>query len=277
MANISHYLQINTALTRTLLVNFIRDEVQRVGLQQAVVGLSGGIDSALTCLLASEALGPENVLAVCLPYCTSSPQSREHARLIIEQTGVRSETFDITAMVAPLLDTIPPQEVKRIGNIMARARMIVLFDRSAALPGLVIGTANKSEVLLGYTTLYGDAAAALHPLGDLYKTQVRQLACAMGVPAVIADKAPSADLWPGQTDEAELGFTYEEVDRLLSLLVDQHYLPEECVACGFERRFVETVLERVRQNQFKRILPLIAKLSPRTVGYDFRYLRDWGT
>ncbi len=270
-------LSINTALARQILVSFLHDEVLRTGLRRAVVGLSGGIDSALACLLAAEALGPQNVLAVRMPYETSSPDSLAHARLVVDQSGVQCETFDITAMVKPLLATLPPGADKRAGNIMARARMIVLYDRSAATGGLVIGTGNKTELLLGYTTLYGDSASALNPLGDLYKTQVRQLSRALGVPQPIIDKAPSADLWLDQTDEGELGFTYARVDQLLYLLVDQRYQPDDCVAAGFEREFVDQVLTRVRQNQFKRMLPIIAKLSNRTVGYDFLYLRDWGT
>jgi NAD+ synthase len=160
---------------------------------------------------------------------------------------------------------------------MARARMIVLYDQSAATGGLVVGTGNKTEILLGYTTLFGDAACAINPLGDLYKTQLRQLARALGLPEVILAKPPSAELWLGQTDEGELGFSYAEVDRLLLLLVDGRYTTDACVEAGFDRAFVEKVVERIRRNQFKRMLPPIAKLSNRTVGYDFLYLRDWGT
>jgi len=270
-------LDINTSLARRILVNFIHDEVNRTGLSRAVVGLSGGIDSALSCFLAAEALGPQNVLALRLPYQSSSPDSLEHAQVVIDQLGVESETFDVTAMVEPLLATIPAEDTKRRGNAMARARMVVWYDRSAAARALVIGTSNKTEILLGYSTLFGDSASALNPLGDLYKTQVRQLARAVGVPAPILDKPPSADLWPGQTDEGEMGLTYERVDQLLYLLVDQRYRPEECVEAGFERVFVERVLTMMRQSQFKRMPPIIAKLSNRTVGYDFLYLRDWGT
>jgi NAD+ synthase len=270
-------LTINTDLARRILVNFLRDEIRRTGLQRAVIALSGGIDSALSCLLAAEALGPENVLALRLPYATSSPGSLAHAELVVQQTGVQCETVEITPMVQPLLATLPPEANKRAGNIMARARMIVLYDRSAATNALVVGTGNKTEILLGYTTLYGDSASALNPLGDLYKTQVRQLAAAMHMPQPIMDKAPSADLWQNQTDEGELGFTYAQVDQLLYLLIDQRYRPAEAVAAGFEPAFVDSVLTRIRQNQFKRMLPVIAKLSNRTVGYDFLYGRDWGT
>jgi len=160
---------------------------------------------------------------------------------------------------------------------MARARMIVLYDQSEAFNGLVLGTGNKTEILLGYSTLYGDSACAINPIGDLYKTQVRQLARDMGVPKEIIGKPPSADLWVGQTDEDELGFTYEEVDKLLYLLIDERYVPADCIGAGFSRGFVETVVKRVRQNHFKRILPPIAKVSNRTIGYDFLYLRGWGT
>ncbi len=270
-------LTINTDLARTLLTGFIRSEIQRVGYSRAVVALSGGIDSALSCYLAVEALGPANVLAIRMPYKTSSPDSLEHAQWIIDTLGIASLTVPITAMVDPLFERFPEMSQVRRGNVMARQRMIVLYDQSEAFHGLVVGTGNKTEILLGYTTLYGDSACALNPLGDLYKTQVRQLARAMGVPEEIVQKAPSADLWKDQTDEGELGFTYAEVDKLLYLLVDQRYSPADCVEAGFSDSFVRTVVERVRRNHFKRILPPIAKVSNRTVGYDFLYLRDWGT
>ena len=277
MNSLSEKLGINTALARQILAAFLRDEVRRTGLKRAVLGLSGGIDSALACFLAVEALGPDNVTALRLPYKSSSSDSLAHAQLVINQLGIESETFDITPMVEPLLATLPADASKRRGNVMARARMVVWYDRSAALKALVIGTSNKTEILLGYSTLFGDSASALNPLGDLYKTQVRQLARAVGVPAPIIEKPPSADLWPGQTDEGEMDLTYEHVDQLLYLLVDQRYKPEECVEAGFDKAFVERVLKTIRQNQFKRMPPIIAKLSNRTVGYDFLYLRDWGT
>ena len=270
-------LNINATVARRILTGFIRSEVTRVGLQRAVLGVSGGVDSALCCFLAAEALGPENVLALRLPYKNSSPDSLTHAQLVIDATGVQTKTIDITPMVDPFFEAIPVMDRIRQGNVMARARMITWYDQSAAFKGLVLGTSNKSEILLGYTTLYGDSASALNPNGDLYKTQLRQLARAVGVPSVIVDKVPSADLWVGQTSEGELGFTYEEVDKLLYLLVDRRYTAEECIGAGFKRDFVAGVIERVRRYHFKRTLPLVAKLSNRTVGYDFLYLRDWGT
>jgi NAD+ synthase len=207
----------------------------------------------------------------------SSADSLEHAQTVIDELGVQSITVPITDMVEPLFTRFPEADQVRRGNVMARARMIVLYDQSEVFDGLVVGTGNKTEILLGYTTLYGDSACALNPLGDLYKTQVRQLAQAVGVPQAIIDKPPSADLWQNQTDEGELGFTYADVDRLLFLLVDHRYTPEDCVQAGFSESFVRDVVERVRRNHFKRVMPPIAKLSNRTVGYDFLYLRDWGT
>jgi NAD+ synthase len=277
MVNVPSLLEINTDLARKILTSFLREEITRTGMARGVVGLSGGVDSALACFLVVEALGPANVLAVRMPYKQSSPDSLRHAEQVIQATGVKSLTIDITPMVEPLFTQIPSIDARRKGNIMARERMIILYDQSAEFGALVIGTGNKTEIMLGYTTLYGDSACALNPLGDLYKTQVRQLSRAMGVPEAIVAKAPTADLWSGQTDEGELGFTYEDVDRLLYLLVDERYSPEECVQAGFKKAFVERVVEIVRRNQFKRVLPPIAKLSHRTVGYDFLYLRDWGT
>jgi NAD+ synthase len=270
-------LTINTAVARQILTGFIKSELNRVGFTRAIINLSGGLDSALSCALAAEALGPENVLALRLPYRTSSPDSLEHAQLVIDKFKVRSETIEITNMVDPLIEHDPGMSNTRKGNIMARSRMIVLYDQSEAFKALPIGTSNKTEILLGYSTMWGDMASAINPIGDLYKTQARQLSRALEIPAVIVDKPPSADLWVGQTDEGELGFTYEQVDQLLFLLVDQRYSAQDCIEDGFDEKFVHSVLTRVRRNQFKRMMPPIAKVSNRTIGYDFLYLRDWGT
>ena len=270
-------LTINTDTARQILTGFIHSEITRAGFSRAVVNLSGGLDSALSCYLAAAALGAENIMALRLPYKTSTPDSGEHAQLVIDALGVQSLTIPITDMADGLINRLPDMNRIRQGNIMARMRMIVLYDQSEVFHGLAVGTGNKTEILLGYTTLFGDAACAVNPLGDLYKTQVRQLARAVGVPQVIIDKAPTADLWFGQTDEGELGFTYAEVDQLLFLLVDQRYTPEDCIDAGFGESFVRTVIERIRRSQFKRLMPPVAKLSNRTVGYDFLYLRDWGT
>jgi NAD+ synthase len=267
-------LAINSNLVRKILTRFLNSEITRASFTRAVIGLSGGVDSALVCYLTAEALGADNVLAVRMPYKTSAQDSLDHAQLVIDSLGVPSLTVPISEMVDPLIAREPGMSKVRQGNIMARSRMIVLYDQSEAFKGLVIGTGNKTEILLGYTTLYGDSACAINPIGDLYKTQVRQLSRAVGVPEVIVAKPPSADLWIGQTDEGELGFTYEEVDRLLYLLVDQRFSPEECVE---DRRFIDNVAARVRRNQYKRVMPPIAKISSRTFVYDFLYLRDWGT
>lgn len=270
-------LSINTDVAHQILTGFIKSEVTRAGFSRAVVGLSGGIDSALSCALAVEALGRENVLAVRMPYRTSSPDSLAHAELLIEQLEIPSKIIEITDMVEPLFAKDGEITKLRKGNIMARERMIVLYDQSEVFKGLVIGTSNKTEILLGYSTQFGDAASAMNPIGDLYKTQVRQLSRALNIPAPIVDKPPSADLWDGQTDEGELGFTYEEADRLLYLLVDHRYSPKECVEAGFDEKFVSGVVKRIQRMQYKRMQPPIAKLSNRTIGYDFLYLRDWGT
>jgi NAD+ synthase len=278
--NTDHYLDqlsINTDLARRALTAFIRDETTRAGFEKAVLGLSGGIDSSLVAYLTAEALGPENVLGVRMPYKSSSQASLDHAQMVIDALGIRSLTVEITPMVDPLFERFPDLSVLRRGNIMARQRMIVLFDQSAAERALVMGTSNKTETLLGYSTLFGDSAAALQPIGDLYKCQVRQLARALGVPTEIVDKPPSADLWPGQTDEGELGYTYDEADQILYLLIDRRYTPDEAVEAGFERKLVERVWRTVQRTHYKRRLPVVAKLSQRTIGHDFLYVRDWGT
>ncbi len=269
-------LDINTELATTVLKTFLRDEIRKVGVEHAVIGLSGGIDSAVACYLVAKAIGAHNVYAVRMPYRTSSQDSLDHAQLIVDDLKINCETVDITAMVDPLIDRTPGITDKRKGNVMARARMIVLFDRSAAHSALVVGTSNKTELLLGYGTLFGDMASALNPIGDLYKTQVRQLARGLGVPQPIIDKPPSADLWLGQTDEAEMGLTYAEVDQLLYLLIDERYTIDDAIAAGFDRAYVDRVWRLIRTMHFKRRNPLIAKLSKRTVGIDFNYLRDWG-
>ena len=268
-------LTINTDLARRIIVNFIHQEVYQNGFKRAVIGVSGGIDSALSAFLAVEALGAENVLGIRMPYETSSPESLADADKVIEQLGIPHQTIEITPMVQPLIDHYPAMSNLRQGNIMARQRMIILYDQSAAFGGLVVGTSNKTEFLLGYSTLYGDSAVAFQPIADLYKNQVRQLARAMAVPQSILEKAPSADLWEGQTDEDELGYTYDTADQLLYLLIDERYTPDECVVAGFDHDFVERVWERVRRNHYKRTMPNICKLSSRTIGHDFLYLRDW--
>ena len=208
-------LDINADLVRSILTRFIHDEITRTGMSRAVINLSGGIDSALACYIAVEALGADNVLALRLPYKSSSADSLEHAQLVTDALGVTVKTIPITEMADALINLEPDMSNVRKGNIMARCRMIIAYDQSESFKGLVVGTGNKTELLLGYSTLYGDSACALNPIGDLYKTQIRQLSRAMGIPQPIIDKPPSADLWTGQTDEGELGFTYDTVDKML--------------------------------------------------------------
>jgi NAD+ synthase len=270
-------LQLNCEAVRRVLTGFLDNEVRKAGFHRLVVGLSGGVDSALSAYLAAEALGPENVWGLLMPYRTSSPESAQHATLVVQALGIHSLTVEITAMVDAYFAMFPDADQMRRGNKMARERMTILFDHSARLGALVLGTSNKTELLLGYGTLHGDMASAVNPLGDLYKTQVRQLSRHLGVPAVIVEKQPSADLWEGQTDEAELGFTYEAVDKVLCLLVDQRYEVAELLAENlFDEKFVRAVARKIQGSQYKRRLPVIGKISSRTIDRDFRYARDWG-
>jgi NAD+ synthase len=269
-------LSLNTDIVQKLLVDFIRDETHNAGFKKGVIGLSGGIDSTVSAYLAVRALGPENVLGVMMPYKSSSPSSRSDAELVARELNIRAELVDITPMVDAYLQKANGMDNVRAGNVMARQRMIVLYDVSSRERGLVIGTSNKTEVFLGYGTLFGDMACALNPLGDLYKTQVWQLAEAMAVPKHLVEKKPSADLWEGQTDEGEFGFTYKNADHILYFMIDERRSMAELKEMGFNPELVERVKSMVIKNQFKRRLPLIAKVSNRTVNIDFRYPRDWG-
>ena len=269
-------LKLDNTLVEKVLVKFIKEEIASAGISKAVVGLSGGVDSAVSCALAARALGPEHVLAVMIPYKSSSPDSLTDAKKVVELTGVRSEIADITTMAEPYFRDNDEIGKLRIGNVLARLRMIVLYDRSAREKALVVGASNKSEILLGYGTLFGDLASAINPIGDLYKTQVWDLAKFLGLPESVIEKKPTADVWEGQTDEDELGFTYKEVDKLLYSMIDERRNDEELMAMNFTKRFINEVRELVRKNQFKRRMPIIAKISHRTVNVDFRYIRDWG-
>lgn len=267
-------LAIDTTAARRIIGAFIRAQLDQAGFAKVLLGLSGGIDSALVAWLAAEAIGPENVLAVLMPYKTSSPESRGDAEEVVRRLGCPTELVEISAIVDGYFehgrDDATPL---RRGNFMARARMMVLYDHSVTWGGLVIGTGNKTETLIGYSTLWGDSASAFNPIGDLYKSQVRQLSVAVGVPEAIITKAPSADLWPGQTDEEEVGFAYAEVDRILYRLVDRRMSLDEVVADGFARDLVDRVDRMVAGSEFKRQVPPIAKIGPRTAGIDYLYPR----
>ena len=269
-------LQINPELVRRILVGFIRNEVRKVGFERVVLGLSGGVDSSLVATLAAEALGAANVMGLIMPYKTSDPKSKSDALQVAAQLTIQHLAIDISPQIDAYFERFPEADQKRRGNKMARERMSILYDQSWAWRALVIGTSNKTELLLGYGTIYGDMASAINPVGDLYKTQIWQLADAIGVPTAIVQKAPSADLWAGQSDETELGFQYRMIDQLLYYLVEQRYSVEELKRLGFDEPFIEDIVRRIRENQYKRRLPVIAKLSSRTIDRDFRYPRDWG-
>ena len=267
-------LRIDEGLVRRMLVAFLRAETAKSGHTRVVVGVSGGVDSAAVVALAAEAMGPGKVTALFMPYRTSAPESAEHARLVARTFGVALDEIDITPQVDAYYERAGDAHRVRRGNKMARERKSIEYDR-AWPDALVIGTSNKTELLLGYGTRYGDMACDLNPVGDLYKTQLRELAVLLGVPDAVVRKPPSADLWVGQTDEAELGFTYAAADLALYHLVDRRVPAAELVACGFDRALVAGLRERVRTSHYKRVMPLIAKVSLRTIGHDFLYPRDW--
>ncbi len=276
-------LAIDTDVARRVIAEFIRGQLRQAGFEQTVLGLSGGIDSALVAYLVAEAIGADRLHAVLMPYRASSPASRADAETVVAALGCSSELIEITAMVDGYFGTAQsagarpgeaePASALRRGNFAARMRMAVLYDRSVVRGGLVVGTGNKTESLIGYTTLFGDSACAFNPIGDLYKSQVRQLAVAVGVPDTIVRKAPTADLWPGQTDEGEGGFDYPTLDRLLFWRIDKRRSDEEMLALGFDRAMIERVDRMVAGAEFKRQVPPIAKLGPRTAGVDYLYPR----
>jgi len=272
---------IEPAQAVEVIVGFIGSQMAQTGFERIVLGLSGGVDSATVAFLCARAIGPDNLLAVRMPYSASSEASEADALRVVDALGCRTERVEITPMVDPMLELIADGDAPipsdalnvRSGNVMARQRMIVLYDRSAAFDALVAGTSNKTEALLGYGTLHGDMAAAFAPIGDLYKTQLRSVASELGVPREILDKPPSADLWPGQTDEGELGRTYDLLDRTLFALVDRRWTADRCVRAGLDRDMVEWVARRVARMEFKRQLPPVAKVSLRTPGIDHLYPR----
>ncbi|HET7677113.1 MAG TPA: NAD+ synthase [Candidatus Limnocylindrales bacterium] len=278
-------LAIDTAVARRITAEFIRAQLRQAGFERVVLGLSGGIDSALVAHLVAEAIGPERLLCLLMPYRTSSPASRADAEEVVRRLGCASTLVDISPMVDAYFGALEASpegaggaasdaSPVRRGNLMARTRMAVLYDHSVTWGGLVAGTGNKTETLIGYTTLFGDSACAFNPIGDLYKSQVRQLAIAVGVPDAIVRKAPSADLWPGQSDESEVGLDYAALDRILYWLVDRRRSADEVATrLGVEAALVARVERLVAASEFKRQVPPIAKLGPRTTGIDYLYPR----
>jgi NAD+ synthase len=267
-------LALNAPLAEAVLTSFIRDAVDTSGTQGVVVGLSGGIDSSLAAALAARALGPERVHGFLLPYRTSNPDSERDARAVAEHLGTPHRVIDISPMVDAYFATESDAGPDRRGNKMARERMTILFDQAKKLGALVLGTSNKTEILLGYSTIFGDNASSLNPLGDLYKGQIWQLSRHLGLPAQVIDKAPSADLWAGQTDESELGVDYATADEVLYLLFDMGLRPEEVTARGYDEQIVDRIVAREQQFRFKRRLMLIARLSGSAVNLDQEIPRD---
>ncbi|NTV05357.1 MAG: NAD+ synthase [Chlorobiaceae bacterium] len=268
-------LHLDYHIVEDILKAFLVNEIRKFGFSSLVLGLSGGIDSAVVCELAVRALGADNVLGVMMPYASSSPESLEHAALMISRLGIRAEEVSITPMVDAFFTSVPEEQLLRRGNIMARTRMVLLYDISARDGRLVAGTSNKTELLLGYGTMFGDMASAINPIGDLYKTQIRGLARHLGIPEQLIVKAPSADLWEGQSDEADLGFSYEAVDLLLYMMLERRMDKKALLDKGIPEPFYDRVRKMVVRNQYKRMMPVIAKISGRTPGIDFRYARDW--
>ena len=269
-------LEINPAFVEKVLTLFIRDELRKFGYKRGILGLSGGLDSAVCAAIAARALGAGNVLALILPYGKAFQKDVRHAEALARKLGLASRTIDIAPQVDPYFLAYPTANKVLVGNKMARERMSILYDVSAREKALILGTSNKTELLIGYGTIHGDMACAINPLGDLYKTQVRRLAEHLGVPRSILKKAPTAGLWVGQTDESEIGLSYAEIDQILYGLVERRKSEKDLIAEGFKAKAVKKTAEMIRNSEFKRKLPPIVKLSPRSVGHDFLYPYDRG-
>jgi NAD+ synthetase len=261
-------LAIDPALLEEWLVRFIRDEFEQRGFAKAIVGVSGGLDSAVTASLAARALGSSNVIGVRMPYRTSSADSLDHAAVLIDSLGIESRTLDISAAVDGYLEHEPDADGARRGNVMARVRMIALFDLSARHKAIPVGTGNKTERLFGYFTWHADDSPPVNPLGDLFKTQVRVLARHLGIPDAIVSKAPSADLVVGQTDEGDFGISYEKADEILNWLLNG-YPDDALIARGFEAEEVALVHRRLSTTHWKRRLPTVAMVSSSAIGESY--------
>ncbi len=256
------HLELDPATAIETLSRFLREEVRGAGFDRAVVGLSGGVDSALVAALAARALGAERILALLLPWRGSSPDSLTDAEEVAERIGVTTRKIDISPAVDVFSETLETPDALRLGNVMARCRMICIFDVAAEIRALPLGTSNRSELLMGYGTLHGDLASAVNPLAGLYKQQVYALARRLELPERVIAKAPSADLEAGQTDESDLGWEYRTIDRVLVRAVDLGWPAERIVADGFDPATVRGILERMAAQRFKGRLPIV----PRTTG-----------
>ena len=254
-------LDLNLKEVHNELVEFLRESFKKAGFSKAVLGLSGGIDSALVAYLLRDALGKENVLAIMMPYKSSNPDSLNHAKLVIEDLGINSKTIEITDMIDAYFKNEKEATSLRMGNKMARERMSILFDYSSKENALVVGTSNKTEIYLGYSTQFGDSACALNPIGDLYKTNIWDLSRYLKIPNELIEKRPSADLWEGQTDEQEMGLTYKEADQVLYRMLEENKKVEEVLAEGFNKDLVDNIVRRMNRSEYKRRMPLIAKIK----------------
>ena len=254
-------LDLNLKEVHNELVEFLRESFKKTGFSKAVLGLSGGIDSALVAYLLRDALGKENVLAIMMPYKSSNPDSLNHAKLVVEDLGINSKTIEITDMIDAYFKNEKEATSLRMGNKMARERMSILFDYSSKENALVVGTSNKTEIYLGYSTQFGDSACALNPIGDLYKTNIWDLSRYLKIPNELIEKKPSADLWEGQTDEQEMGLTYKEADQVLYRMLEENKKVEEILAEGFNKDLVDNIVRRMNRSEYKRRMPLIAKIK----------------
>ena len=254
-------LDLNLKEVHNELVEFLRESFKKAGFSKAVLGLSGGIDSALVAYLLRDALGKENVLAIMMPYKSSNPDSLNHAKLVVEDLGINSKTIEITDMIDAYFKNEKEATSLRMGNKMARERMSILFDYSSKENALVVGTSNKTEIYLGYSTQFGDSACALNPIGDLYKTNIWNLSRYLKIPNELIEKKPSADLWEGQTDEQEMGLTYKEADQVLYRILEENKTVEEVLAEGFNKDLVDNIVRRMNRSEYKRKMPLIAKIK----------------
>jgi len=268
-------MKINEEFTVKVLTAFIREELQKFGFYKGILGISGGLDSSVTAYLAARALGTKNVLGLIMPYGDTFSQDMADANRIIAELGISSKTIDIAPAVDSFYTAHPNSDRTLRGNKMARERMSILYEFSAREKALIIGTSNKTELLLGYGTIHGDMACAINPVGDLYKTQMRILGRYLGVPDTILNKTPTAGLWEGQTDEADLGLKYATIDKILFLLVDQIKSRQEVIKAGYRKKDLDRIIQLIKSSEFKRRMPPIAKISMRTVGLDFLHPYDW--